>query len=84
MKNEYRRAYLQIVTANFHLKQLLIGTRFKIAKVIIDFAQSRSNGVVSVGKKRALRYSYCSWQCRWTFWQKRFWDNASRQALKKL
>lgn len=84
MKNEYRRAYSQIIAANFDLKQWLIDTRFKIAQCVIDFAESRGNGVASVGEKRALRYGDCSWQWRWTFWQERFWDRVSWKALEKL
>lgn len=67
------RGYLLLIMSDIKIERWVTNTRFKVAKVVLDFAQSRSNTAARVGKKRSLRYGDHSWQRRWTFWQERFW-----------
>lgn len=84
MKNCFKRAYLQIVTASFKTPQWWRDSRFIVAHGIIGFAESRSNEAAFVGNKRSLRYGDRSWQWRWTFWQECFWDRVVWKTLEKL
>lgn len=84
MKNCFKRAYLQIVTAGFKTPQWWRDFRFIVGQGIIDFTESRRKGAATVGDKRASQYGDRSWQWHWTFWQERFWDRVGWKVLEKL